>query len=47
MNIAIADDHFLVLDGLETLLSTINAVSTVYKAANNSELKKMFEGTSN
>ncbi len=40
MNIAIADDHFLVLDGLETLLSTINAVSTVYKAANNSELKK-------
>lgn len=39
MNILIADDHFLVLDGLETLLSTIDMVDAVYKAVNYVELK--------
>ncbi len=40
MNVLIADDHFLVLDGLETLLSTIEMIADVYKAANYADLNK-------
>ena len=40
MNIVIADDHFLVLDGLETLLGTIDIVDEVYKAIDYAALKK-------
>lgn len=46
MNVLIADDHFLVLDGLETLLGTIDTVDAVYKAANYIELKRYLTGHS-
>lgn len=39
MNIIIADDHFLVLDGLELLLSTFNFVENTQRAINYAELK--------
>lgn len=39
MNIIIADDHFLVLDGLELLLSTFSFVKNTERAINYAELK--------
>lgn len=39
MKILIADDHFLVLDGLELLLSTFNFVEKTNRASNYFELK--------
>src|SRR5690606_27385982 len=43
MKILIADDHFLVLDGLELLLSTFDFVETTAKAENYFELKNQLE----
>jgi len=45
MNIVIADDHFLVLDGLEILLSTIDRVHTTHKATNDVDLRKVLAET--
>lgn len=39
MNIIVADDHFLVLDGLELLLSTFEFVEKTERALNYDELK--------
>lgn len=39
MNIIVADDHFLVLDGLELLLSTFDFVEKTERALNYAELK--------
>lgn len=39
MNILIADDHFLVLDGLETLLSTFSFVESVIRSIDHHEVK--------
>lgn len=38
MNILIADDHFLVLDGLETLLSTLDFVNLIKPAIDHHEV---------
>lgn len=43
MKILIADDHFLVLDGLELLLSTFDFVENTARAENYFELKKRLE----
>lgn|SRR5690606_5662938 len=43
MKILIADDHFLVLEGLEMLLSTFDFVETVEKANDYMELKTAME----
>ncbi len=43
MKIVIADDHFLVLDGLELLLSTFDFVEKVTRAENYFELKNRLE----
>ena len=40
MRILLADDHFLVLDGLELLLSTFDFVEVTERAASFSELKE-------
>lgn len=43
MKIVLADDHFLVLDGLEVLLSTFEFVETTDRAINYMELKNILE----
>ncbi|MFC2185758.1 response regulator [Fulvivirgaceae bacterium LMO-SS25] len=43
MKILLADDHFLVLDGLEVLLSTLDFVEETKRTLNYMELKNMLE----
>ena len=43
MKILLADDHFLVLDGLEVLLSTFDFVEETKRALNYMELKNILE----
>ena len=43
MNILIADDHTIVLEGLELLLSTFDFVTTVYKANDETTLFQLLE----
>lgn len=45
MNILCADDHFLVLDGLKTLLSTIDFVEEIGIVSNGKELLEALDNT--